>query len=148
MKYSQDSIVGTWLLVSFELRFEDGSKSFPWGPSVRGQVIYGEDGYMAGALMKEGRSKFSTEDVMGGTPEEFSEAMKSYIGYCGPYEYTGERVIHHAEVSLFPNWTGSNIERFVQIQGETLTLSTPTLLFGGKRGTANLIWKRAPERVK
>ena len=143
---NEPELTGTWLLVSFELRFEDGTKSYPWGPQVRGQVIYGKDGYMAGSLMKEGRPKFRSEDIMAGTVEEFSEAMKSYIGYCGPYEYLDGRVIHHAEVSLFPNWTGTKIERFVLIENDLLTLSTPPLPFGGKVGTANLVWKRAPSR--
>jgi len=142
---SNNALVGTWRLVSFELRLKDGTTRHPWGDEVAGQVIYGPDGFMAGSIMKKGRAAFKATDVMAGTPQEFEAAMKSYVGYAGPYSVHGNRILHHAEVSFFPNWTGTDIERFFDVQGSTLTLSTLPLVFGGVQGTAVLVWeKRAP----
>ena len=124
---SSNALVGTWKLVSFMLRLQDGTTRHPWGSEVAGQVIYGPDGFMAGSLMKRDRSPFEASDVMAGTPQEYEAAMTSYVGYTGPYSLQGNRVIHHAEVSLFPNWTGTDIERFFEVQGSKLTLSTPPL---------------------
>ena len=39
MKVTRTLIAGTWLLSSFEFRFVDGSRSFPWGKAVSGQLI-------------------------------------------------------------------------------------------------------------
>ncbi len=135
-------LVGTWKLLSVELRLQDGTTRHPWGKKVAGQLIYGADGFMAGSFMQKNRSLFGVADVMAGTPSEFAAAMKSYIGYAGPYSIQDDRVIHHAEVSLFPNWTGTDIDRFFEIQGNQLTLSTPPLVFGEISGSAVLVWER------
>jgi hypothetical protein len=139
---SNNVLVGTWKLVSFELRLQDGTTRHPWGEKVAGQVMYGPDGFMAGSFMKMDRATFEAPDVMAGTPAEFEAAMKSYVGYAGPYSLQGNRVIHHSEVSLFPNWAGTDIERFYEIEGSNLTLSTPPLIFGGMQGTAALVWEK------
>jgi hypothetical protein len=135
-------LVGTWKLLSVELRLQDGTTKHPWGKDVTGQLIYGSDGFMAGSFMQKDRSLFGESDVMAGTPPEFEAAMKSYIGYAGPYSLQDNRVIHHAEVSFFPNWTGTDIDRFFEIQGHELTLSTPPLVFGGIQGSAVLVWEK------
>jgi hypothetical protein len=143
---TSNPLLGTWKLVSVELRLQDGTTRHPWGSEVVGQVIYSSDGFMAGSFMKKNRSPFAAMDVMAGTVQEFEDAMKSYVGYAGPYSLRGNRVIHHAEVSLFPNWTGTDIDRFFEIEGKVLTLSTPPLVFGGTQGTAVLVWeKREPQ---
>ena len=137
-------LIGTWKLISFELRLEDGSIKYPWGNSVAGQVIYAADGYMAGSLMKQDRPVFEEDDVMVGSAKEFEEAMKSYIGYAGPYSLHDNRVCHHASVSLFPNWTGTIIDRFFDVTGDKLTLSTPPVEFNGVQATAALVWEKLP----
>jgi hypothetical protein len=108
--------------------------------------MYGADGYMAGSFMKNDGPAFGTPDVMGGTLQEFEAAIKSYVGYAGPYSIVGNRVIHHAAISLFPNWIGTDHERFFNIEGSRLTLSTPPLIFGGVRATAVLVWAKLPSR--
>lgn len=145
---SENPLLGTWNLVSLELRLEDGTTKHPWGSEIAGQLMYGADGFMAGSFMRTGRSPFLAPDVLAGTAIEFEAAMKSYVGYAGPYSIDGNRVVHHAEVSLFPNWTGTDIDRFFEVHDEELTLSTPPLVFGGVRGTAALVWlKRKPRPV-
>lgn len=141
-----NALEGTWTLLSVEFRLEDGTIKHPWGSEVAGQVIYGSDGYMAGSFMKKGRSAFKDADVMAGKADEFEAAMKSYVGYAGAYSIEDNRVVHHASVSLFPNWTNTDIERFFTIDGNTLTLSTPPLVFGGIQGSAALVWKKMASR--
>jgi hypothetical protein len=34
------------------------------------------------------------------------------VAYAGRYSFLGDHVIHHVELSLFPNWVGSDQERF------------------------------------
>jgi Lipocalin-like domain len=63
--------------------------------------------------------------------------------YCGTYEFRGETVIHHVELSLFPNWVGVDQERLVEVRANRLTLSTRPTLFAGVQQTARLVWERA-----
>ncbi len=44
------SLVGTWKLLSYEVRYSDGSVSYPWGPDAQGFLIYSADGYMMATL--------------------------------------------------------------------------------------------------
>ena len=133
--------LGTWRLVSVETREADGSV-FRRGRRI-GYIIYSEDGYMSVAFMKEGRPKFASGDIRGGTVEEKVAAVEGYVSYSGRYEVEGDRVIHHIEVSLFPNWIGASQERAFEFEGDRLTLSTPLMLVGGRQLSTHLIWERA-----
>jgi hypothetical protein len=46
------------------------------------------------------------------------------------------------ELSLLPNWVGSDHERSVQLAGDRLTLSASPLLLTGKLQVPRLIWER------
>jgi len=94
--------------------------------------------------MTANRPKFATDDVLGGTTEERAEAARTYVAYCGQYEIKDNTVIHHIQASLFPNWVGTDQERFFEFKDDRLTLSTPLIPIGGKEQRAYLIWKRAP----
>jgi len=87
------------------------------------------------------RLKFVGGDLMSGTPEEEAQAEETYLSYCGRYELQEDKVIHHIELSLFPNWVGADQERLVELRGNRLTLSTHPLLIKGKQQTAHLIWE-------
>jgi hypothetical protein len=80
--------------------------------------------------------------MISGTTEEKLKAIETYIHYCGPYEVKGDKVIHHVEVSLFPNWVGTDQMRFFEFSGNRLTLSTPPFERGGIQHSAVMIWER------
>ncbi len=141
---SENPLIGTWKLNSFELRAEDGTIIHPWGTDVAGQVIYSPDGFMSGSFMRTGRMSFAADDVMAGSAEEFAAAMKSYVGYAGKYSLKEGLVIHHAAISLFPNWIDTDIARFFKMDGNLLTLSTPPGVFNGMNVAAALVWEKLP----
>jgi hypothetical protein len=60
----------------------------------------------------------------------------------GRYSFHGDRVEHHVELSLFPNWAGGNQERSVELTGDRLTLSARPLLLAGKQQVPRLVWER------
>jgi hypothetical protein len=137
--------VGTWRLVSFIFQDSDGGIRLPYGEHPSGYIFYMPDGYMAVAFMPADRSHFQGGDVMGGTPEEKSRAMETFFTYCGTFEVQGDQVVHHIEVSLFPNWSGLDQRRFYQFEGRRLTLSSPPQLFQGRERSARLVWERVAE---
>jgi hypothetical protein len=138
----QSPVVGTWRLASFESRTLDGNVVYPAGPDPVGYIMYNEDGYMSVAFMAADRTAFASGDIRGGSAEERIAAFDTYLSYCGTYEVQGNKVIHHIEVSLFPNWTGVSQERFFELDGDKLSLSTPPILQGGIERTSHLVWKR------
>ncbi len=137
------ALIGTWTLASLEVVDANGAVDYPFGRTPVGYIMYSPDGYMAVAFMPPDRKPFAAADILGGTPGEKCVAIETYISYCRRYEVKGDRVYHHIEVSLFPNWTGVTQERIVSLNGDTLRLSTPPLLIKGKVQTAHLVWKRA-----
>ncbi|MDQ3874073.1 MAG: lipocalin-like domain-containing protein [Actinomycetota bacterium] len=105
-------------------------------------LIYTEGGYMSVAIMRRDREPFAAGDLLGGSGEEKKRAVESYISYCGRYDYRGASVIHHVELSLFPNWSGKDQERSVELRGDRLTLEAPPLLIKGIEQRARLVWER------
>ena len=51
---------------------------------------------------------------MEATPEEVRIAFEGYISYCGFYEVNEQErfVLHHLQLSWFPNWVGTEQKRF------------------------------------
>ncbi len=140
---TSDLLLGTWQLVSWENRTADGRKTYPFGEDAKGLIVYGDDGYMFVAIMAANRTPFGTEDLFGGSLEENAKAAETYVSYCGRYELHGETVIHHVELSLFPNWVGVDQERVISVTSDRLELRTRPTLFGGTEQTAHLVWARA-----
>ncbi len=143
MKKSAD-LNGTWRLVSFELKFSEKETLYPFGKEVKGLLIYTGGGYMSGKLMPSGRSRFVSPDPLKGTPAEIKAAFESFIGYYGRYEIDSEKNIvrHYVEGSMFPNWEDRIQERFFELHGNLLTLSTPPLSYGEENAVGVLTWER------
>ena len=137
----QNPFVGTWRLLSYEVRRADGEIVYPWGQDPIGLLIYSEDGYMSVAMMSANRTRFVTNDVKRSTIEEKAAAVNTYISYGGRYDIQGDTVIHHVEVCLFPNWVGNDQKRTYKFDDNKLTLSTP-LPGGNIQRSAHLVWER------
>jgi hypothetical protein len=140
---TSNPLIGTWRLISWENRSVDGQKiTYPLGKDAVGYIMYNEDGYMFVAISRPNREKFTVGDLLGGSTEEKVQAANTYVSYCGRYEFRGDTVTHHVDLSLFPNWVGVEQERLVEFRGNRLTLSTRPILLGGIQRTAHLIWER------
>jgi hypothetical protein len=137
------NIVGTWRLVSFHGRNASGDLRPAFGENAQGLLVYTAEGYMMAALSAAGRSPFRSSDFRGGTPEEALLAVNSYISYCGRYEISGDKITHHVEMSLYPNWVGQDQVRNLRFEEEKLILSTPAFLLSGDKWTFELVWERA-----
>lgn len=139
----KSQFVGTWRLISFELRGSDGQVRYPVGKNPVGYLIYSDDGYMSATLMAANRTRVAAELQWSASTEEKVASADTFIAYCGRYEIQVDRVMHHVEASLFPNWVGESQERIFKFMGDRLYLTAPPLLFLGISYTAHLVWKRA-----
>jgi Lipocalin-like domain len=99
---------------------------------------------MSVEIMAEGRAPYLEADAFGGTPEERSEAISTYLSYSGPFEVIPDQdsVIHHIEVCSYPNWIGNAQVRFAKLEGDLLMLSTKPMTFQGVTRSAELVWER------
>ena len=144
MSTSRNPLVGTWQLVSFEVQQSDGEVSYPFGQDATGVITYGENGYMSVHLMRRDRPIFSSGDMGKGTTAEIRTAFEGFIGYFGTYQVNEreQTVTHQLNGSLFPNWVGTDQQRFYRLSDNQLTLSTPPTPYSGVEVTGVLVWKR------
>ena len=136
-------LVGAWKLVSAEGRQPGGEVTYPLGVNPVGYLVYTEHGYVSTSIMRAERRLFASEGSLRGSLEDKAEAYDSFLGYAGRYEVQGDRVVHGIEVSSFPNWTGARQERFMHLEGDTLTLSTAPMDRGDGAQSFSMVWKRA-----
>ena len=141
---AKEQLVGTWKLVSFELRHSDGQVTYPMGKDPLGVLMYDESGRMSAQLMERDRPPFAVADHHKGAPEEIKAAFEGYTAYFGTYELDEEKgtVTHHVEGALLPNLVGRRQVRFYEFTGDQLMLSTPPMPWGGEQRTGFLVWKR------
>ena len=139
---NKNRFVGTWKLLSFTSRTEDGRIDYPLGKDVIGYITYTSESIMSVSIMSPNRPLFYSGTRKSGTTEEKSTAFDGYVSYCGRFDVLDEKVVHHIELSLFPNWVGTDKERFFEFRRNKLTLSTPPFLLEGEKHTAHLVWQR------
>lgn len=136
-------IIGTWELVSWTYVSDDGTIVDYLGKSPAGILHYSPDGLMCVQIMKSGRRKFSSGDLMSGTQDEINEAFESFFAYFGTFEENEPGVLtHNIQGSNFPNWTGTAEIRQAKIIQGCLVLSAPSTLPDNKEVVFKVKWKK------
>ena len=143
MTNTTQKLIGTWRLVSWD-RIEDGGKRIPaLGPGADGLITYTTDGFMFGMLMAPNRKQFAGTDPFGGTAEECGQAMSTALAYCGRYRIDGDCVVHTVEMSMYPNWVGTEQRRAYRFDGDRVVLRTVRpIVRNGVSWVAELVWRR------
>ena len=140
----KEQFVGTWKLISFELRRSDGAVSYPLGQDPAGMIMYDAQGHMSGHVMRRDRTSFASEDPLQGSADEIRTALEGYMAYCGTYDVNEQKgtIAHILECSLFPNWVGTIQTRFFEFSENRLLLTTPPLMLGGHQQIVHALWER------
>jgi len=142
---AKERFVGTWKLVSWEMQRSDGKVIEPiLGRDAVAWVMFDANGRMCAQLMRQDRPNFSTNDMRRGTPEEVKAAYEGYIAYCGTYTVNEEEgyLVTHVELSLFPNWLGTDQKRFFEFSEDRMTLMPPPTVVAGQQVISRLTWER------
>ncbi len=132
--------VGTWKLISWEVRQPDGTIHYPYGKAAVGYLIYTADGYMSAEIMDPDRRQsdpgFPLENVTAQTLSDQDRALayNTYLSYCGTYTVEGDTVTHHVKLGLIPSWTGSEQPRPFKFERGCLIIEV---------GNQRLTWERA-----
>ena len=134
-------IVATWKLLSFTMTTDDGQITHPYGENPSGYYLFNADGHCAAILGRPDRPRLGTTDLSAGIEEQKAAAAQDFTAYAGRYEYLGEKLVTHVEVSLFPDWIGGDQEREADLKGNRLILGARTTR-NGVPGKARLVWER------
>ncbi|NEO76844.1 lipocalin-like domain-containing protein [Moorena sp. SIO4G3] len=152
---SQDAFVGTWKLVELKSVDKEQKISYPYGKNPVGHIIYTKEGYMSASIMMSNRLNLglSMEEIQNGrnvsklqlitklkyikATFRYFMAARNYISYSGKYEIRDNKVIHHVEVSLIPDWTGIELERTFEFSEDILVLTASSA-----KNTIYVTWQR------
>jgi len=140
---SRDDLLGTWRLVEWQVRLEDGSVERPFGRDAVGYVVYTADGHMITTISRARRTLIGG-DLPTAPGKARAEAIDSFMAYSGTFRTDAADVIHRVEMSLHPDWVDTEQRRHVELaaDGRSMTLSTGPLTAGGRSGRHVLAWER------
>jgi hypothetical protein len=136
----KDQIVGTWTVVSAQVT-KDGKMTEPQGPHPLGQVMFDSSGRFSINIMTPDTPKFASNNRLTGTAEENKAAVQASINYFGTYAINPDGLVtFHIIASSFPNWTGTDQKRKIEISGNQMKYTNPEASI---TGTAVLSLTRA-----
>jgi hypothetical protein len=140
----KDQIVGSWNFVVAEVTAPDGKKSFPFGETPKGILIFTADGRFAQIHVAGDVPKIASNNRLTGTPEEYAEIMRRSLSVFGSYtvDETNKTVTYHIVSASFPNWQGEAQTRAIDKLTSDEFVNTNRNLAGG-RGSASNFYKRA-----
>jgi hypothetical protein len=141
MAQSEESLVGTWRLVSMTNLTDKGEVDNASVRHFTGFLTYTADGRMMVIITAEGRKPLSNFPP---SIEESAEAFSTLSGaYAGSYTVADDKVIHHIEVAWVQNVVNTDQVRFVKLQGDRLTLRGGWSVDGGVPvANSELVWER------
>jgi hypothetical protein len=113
----------------------------PHGDKPRGRIYYDVAGRMNAMIDPPGRKLLSSSP----TVEEYRDFLRGMIAYYGTYsvDESTSRVIHHVEAASNPIWTGTDLVRWYELQGNRLLIRTTEV---ATASTNVLTWERLPDR--
>jgi hypothetical protein len=140
---SADALLGGWDLVEWTVSVDGVVTAWPMGRDATGLLAYCADGSMSAVLMRRDRARFGTSQFPDGTDELRLAAADGYLSYGGWFDVDRDHVVHHVEVSLFPDFIGTELVRTVRSEGAELILtSEPHVDARGREIVNDLRWRR------
>ena len=143
-KSLRDQMVGTWNFVVAEVVAHDGKKSFPFGETPKGVLIFTADGHFAQIHVAGDVPKIASGNRLTGTPEEYAAIMRRSISVFGDYsvDEAKKTVTYKIVSATYPNWQGEAQERSIDKLTADEFVNTNHNVAGG-RGSASNYYKRA-----
>lgn len=141
---SQDSLLGTWRVVSYVGVPDGGTPVDIWGKAPRGYVVITPTRFLA--ILTAQDRKIPTPPF---SAQDFANSFVTQISYAGPYRLDGNRLVTSVDASSAVTWVGTEQVREYRLEGRRLHLSTLPGPFppgiaqlAGKTGRSHLVWER------
>src|SRR6195952_5994300 len=139
----KDQIVGSWNFVVAEVTAPDGKKSFPFGETPKGILIFTADGSFAQIHVAGDVPRIASNNRLTGSPEEYAEIMRRSLSVFGTYTVDEARktVTYNIVSASFPNWEGEAQTRNIDKLSADEFVNTNPNVAGGRGGASN-VYKR------
>lgn len=124
----QNKVVGAWALESFLIENTQG-ETRNWGANTQGLLLYTGTGHMSVSINKDVENKSAVE------AQNFFDSI---LFYSGTYFVDGATIKHKVTQASNPGRIGKELLRSANLEGNLLTLISPTESFG----RAILKWKK------
>ncbi|MDB9517404.1 lipocalin-like domain-containing protein [Roseofilum reptotaenium CS-1145] len=143
---SKDALVGMWKLIEMKSIDKEETIIYPFGKDPVSYIIYTKEGYVSFSIMMSNRLNLglSIQNLMDlgyGIKSKTSilqvsifkyikaiiryfQSVQKFVSYTGKYEVKDNKVIHNIEIHVVPDLIGADLERIVEISGDTLFLSS------------------------
>jgi len=145
-----ESLRGTWRLVDWTFCVDGDKERRPFGGNATGLLTYTQDGRMSAMLMRRDRPGTGTTTLSNASAADRARLAAGYVAYAGSYRIEGPDVVHDVELSLLPNWIGSEQRRTVawlptDDGGSDLELSYSSDTPAGRTAVDRLRWRRVED---
>src|SRR4051794_17969512 len=139
----KERIVGAWDFVVAEVTAPDGTRSFPFGETPKGILIFTADGRFAQIHVAGDVPKIASNNRLTGTPEEYAEIMRRSLSVFGSYtvDEASKTVTYNIVSASFPNWEGEAQTRSIDKLTSDEFVNTNRNVAGG-RGSASNFYRR------
>src|SRR5213075_1288756 len=142
----KQQIVGTWDFIVAEVTTPDGKKSFPFGETPKGILIFTADGRFAQIHVAGDVPKIASNNRLTGTSEEYVAIMKRSLSVFGTWtvDEANKTVTYNIVSASFPNWEGEAQTRNIdKLTTEEFVNTNPNV--AGGRGSASNFYRRVKE---
>jgi hypothetical protein len=121
----QNAIMGAHTLVSVTFVYENGTRSDPYGPGVKGEFTATKDRFSF-QIMGE-RPKFAASNRWSGTAEENAADIRATESIFGTYtiDAASQSIVLHMERAIFPNWDGTDRAYTMVLHGNQIEMVGP-----------------------
>ena len=139
----RNQLVGTWNFVVAEVTSPDGKKSFPFGETPKGILIFTPDGHFAQIHVASDVPRIASNNRMTGTADEYQAIMRRSLSVFGTYTVDEDKktVTYKIVSGSFPNWEGEAQTRVIdRLSADEFRNTNPNV--AGGRGSASNLYKR------
>src|SRR5713226_395191 len=136
-------LIGTWDFVVAEVTAPDGKKSYPFGETPKGLLIFTSDGRFSQIHVGD-VPRIASNNRLTGTAEEYGAIMRGSLSVFGTYTVDEEKktVTYKIVSASFPNWEGEAQTRTIdRLTPEEFVNINPNV--AGGRGSASNFYRRA-----
>jgi hypothetical protein len=139
----RDKLIGTWTFVVAEITAANGQKSFPFGETPKGLLIFTPDGHFSQIHIASDVPRIASNNRLNGTAEEYAAIMRRSLSMFGTYKVDEAKKTVTFEIasSTYPNAQGqSQLRTIDKLTDDEFVNSNPEV--GGGRGSAFNLYKR------
>jgi hypothetical protein len=109
----REQLIGTWILRIAEITAADGTKTLPFGPAPKGQVVFTPDGHFSQVHIASGLPRIAGNNRLNGSDADNRAIMRGTLSFFGTYsvDESAKTVTFNITASTYPNAEGTSQTR-------------------------------------